>query len=191
MPRAWQLSFPPKFRRSGKTALENMEKEMRKLFLLTTLTVLTGVPVVASETNGNDAHGAHSGHAGQMLAGMPGSHRKVSRTVHVKMKETDDGEMIFSPSSMAVKQGETIRFMVVNKGEIDHEFVLDTPERNALHKEIMASRTETHTAPNAVTLEPGQDGEIIWQFSNEGAFEFACLIPGHYDAGMFGKIAVN
>lgn len=170
---------------------------MKKLFLIPVLTALTALPALASETDasdahgGSDAHGAHNSHGDQMSAGMPGNHGKVSRTMNVTMQETDDGEMIFSPSAMEVKQGETIRFMVVNKGEIDHEFVLDTPERNALHKEVMASRMETHSAPNAVTLAPGKDGEVIWQFSNAGTFEFACLIPGHYESGMFGQVSVH
>ena len=164
---------------------------MKKLFLIPVLTALTALPALASETVASDAHGGHNSHGDQMLAGMPGNHDKVSRTMNVTMQETDDGEMIFSPSAMEVKQGETIRFMIVNKGEIDHEFVLDTPERNALHKEVMASRTETHATPNAVTLEPGKDGEIIWHFSNAGTFEFACLIPGHYESGMFGQVSVH
>ena len=164
---------------------------MKKLFLIPVLSALTATPVLASETGGSEAHGAHNSHGDQMSAGMPGNHGKVSRTMNITMQETDDGEMVFSPSAMEVKQGETILFMVVNKGEIEHEFVLDTPERNALHKEVMASRTKTHSAPNAVTLEPGKDGEIIWQFSNAGTFEFACLIPGHYESGMFGQVSVH
>jgi len=37
---------------------------------------------------------------------------------------------------------------------------------------------------------PGKTGEIVWTFNRAGEFDFACLIPGHYDAGMVGKIKV-
>lgn len=164
---------------------------MKKLFLATALTALVGAPVLAGVSGHGDEHGAHGGHGDQMTAGKPGSRSKVNRTVKVTMKETDDGEMIFSPSAMEFEQGETIRFMVVNKGEIDHEFVLDTPERNAMHKQAMSEQMEMHNTPNAVTLAPGKRGEVIWTFSNDGTFEFACLIPGHYESGMYGQVSVQ
>ena len=126
-----------------------------------------------------------------METGMPGKASQVNRMIMVTMSETDDGEMIFTPSDFEIKKGETIRFMVTNKGELEHEFILDTLERNAMHKEAMAQQMETHQSPNAITLEPGEKGEIIWTFSNPGTFEVACLIPGHYESGMFGKVAVN
>ncbi|MEX0303496.1 MAG: plastocyanin/azurin family copper-binding protein [Leisingera sp.] len=164
---------------------------MKKLFLSAALAALSSAPVMAGVSGHDSGHGAHGSHGEQMAAGMPGSRSKVSRTVKVVMKETDDGEMIFTPSSMEFKQGETIRFMVANKGELDHEFVLDTPERNAMHKQAMSAQMEMHNTPNAVTLAPGKRGEIIWNFSNGGTFEFACLIPGHYESGMYGQVAVQ
>ncbi|MCF6433461.1 cupredoxin family protein [Leisingera sp. MMG026] len=164
---------------------------MKKLFLSAALAALASPPVLAGVSGHGDGHGAHGSHGEQMAAGMPGNRSKVNRTVKVIMKETDDGEMIFTPSAMEFKQGETIRFMVVNKGELDHEFVLDTPERNAMHKQAMSEQMEMHNTPNAVTLAPGKRGEIIWNFSNGGTFEFACLIPGHYESGMYGQVAVQ
>ncbi|KIC20049.1 cupredoxin domain-containing protein [Leisingera sp. ANG-Vp] len=164
---------------------------MKKLFIFAALAAQAGAPVLAGVSDHGNGHGAHDSHSEQMAAGMPGTRSKASRSVKVIMKETDDGEMIFTPSAMQFKQGETIRFLVVNKGELDHEFVLDTPERNAMHKEAMAGGMEQHNTPNAVTLAPGKRGEIIWTFSNSGTFEFACLIPGHYESGMFGQVAVQ
>ncbi|QAX28852.1 cupredoxin domain-containing protein [Leisingera sp. NJS204] len=164
---------------------------MKKLFLSAALAALASTPVLAGVSGHGDGHGAHGSHGEQMAAGMPGNRSKVNRTVKVIMKETDDGEMIFTPSAMEFKQGETIRFLVVNKGELDHEFVLDTPERNAMHKQAMSEQMEMHNTPNAVTLAPGKRGEIIWNFSNGGTFEFACLIPGHYESGMYGQVAVQ
>jgi uncharacterized cupredoxin-like copper-binding protein len=48
-----------------------------------------------------------------------------------------------------------------------------------------------HDDPNAKRLAVGERGELIWKFTKAGEFEFACLIPGHYEAGMHGKIIVK
>jgi uncharacterized cupredoxin-like copper-binding protein len=45
-----------------------------------------------------------------------------------------------------------------------------------------------HTEPNLARLRPGQRGRIIWQFDSTGTVHFACLIRGHMEAGMLGKI---
>ena len=48
-----------------------------------------------------------------------------------------------------------------------------------------------HSDPNSLRLGPNEKGEILWTFSNAGTFEFACLIPGHYEAGMHGEIYIK
>ncbi len=137
-------------------------------------------------TEGHD----HDAHHAMMDVGMPGKADAVDRTVTVTMRETDDGEMLFEPASFDFATGETIRFEITNPGELGHEFVLDTVEGNARHKAMMATMTMEHNDPNAVQLEPGERGEVIWTFANAGTFEFACLIPGHYESGMHGPITV-
>lgn len=139
------------------------------------------------------ADGTHSGSSGDnmMAVGQPGKASEVSRTIEVIMKETDDGEMLFEPKEINVKKGETIRFTVMNKGELEHEFVLDNHENVITHKAAMSKMPEMeHDDPNSVRLDSGMDGEVIWTFSNAGPFEFACLIPGHYESGMKGDITV-
>ena len=42
-----------------------------------------------------------------------------------------------------------------------------------------------------ITLKPGQRGGLVWQFGEAGTVDFACLIPGHLEAGMVGKVAVT
>jgi uncharacterized cupredoxin-like copper-binding protein len=107
------------------------------------------------------------------------------------MKETDDGDMIFEPDSIKVNKFETVRFLVKNIGELEHEFVMDEHENILKHKDAMAKMPEMeHEDPNAVRLIEGTDGEIIWTFTTAGTFEFACLIPGHYESGMKGTIQV-
>ena len=164
---------------------------MNKLLLSTALSLLITAPAFAAGTHGgghdDDGHGdMHK----EMAIGMPGKAEAVDRTIDVTMRETDDGEMIFEPAAFDIKEGETIRFAVTNKGEIEHEFVIDTMEGNAEHKESMAKMDMEHDDPNSVRLDSGMEGEVIWTFANEGTFEFACLIPGHYESGMHGPLDV-
>ena len=100
--------------------------------------------------------------------------------------------MVFEPTTLSFKKGETVRLLLTNKGQTDHEFVMDSHEGNQKHKKAMEKYPDMeHADPNAIRLEPGKTGEIIWTFANPGSFEFACLIPGHYEAGMKGELTVD
>ncbi len=161
-----------------------------KLATLTIIASLTTSAAVAAGS-GDHSHGHdEGGHMEMMASGMPGMMKDVSRIIDVVMRETDDGDMIFDPDAFEIAQGETIRFNVTNKGELEHEFVIDTIEGNAKHKELMAEMEMEHDDPNSVRLDPGMSDEVIWTFANNGTFEFACLIPGHYESGMHGPIEV-
>lgn len=119
--------------------------------------------------------------------GKPGDPKKVTRTVNVGMSDT----MRFSPANIAAKRGETIRFVVKNDGKIKHEMVLGTLKELKEHAALMRKFPEMeHADPNQVSVEPGKTGELIWQFTNAGKFDFACLQPGHYEAGMAGNVTV-
>lgn len=138
------------------------------------------------------AAGTHSGgHDGMIEIGKPGEKAQAKRTVNIVMRDKDDGSMVFEPARMQVRQGETLRLRFLNKGEQDHEFVMDTNKTIMEHKETMAKFPEMeHDDPNAIRLAAGASGEIVWTFANTGEFTFACLIPGHYEAGMKGDIKV-
>lgn len=153
--------------------------------------MLVAVPALAA---GNHAggHDNSDGHHATMTVGVPGDASKVSRSINVVMKETDSGDMLFEPAQVKVRNGETIRFVIQNQGELEHEFVLDDHAGVMEHKAAMEKFPEMeHDDPNSLRLEPGNGGEVIWQFTNSGDFEFACLIPGHYDAGMKGTLKVS
>jgi uncharacterized cupredoxin-like copper-binding protein len=139
------------------------------------------------------ASGNHAGgHDEAMAVGEPGEAADVTRTIDIAMVEKEDGSMAFQPASIAVKQGETVRLKFTNEGQLDHEFVMDTHEEVMEHKTAMEKFPDMeHADPNAIRLAPGAEGEIIWTFANAGEFTFACLIPGHYDLGMKGAIAVG
>lgn len=138
-----------------------------------------------SNAGGNAADGHSHSHVGAI--GVPGKAGKTIRTVEVDMNDA----MRFNPSSVAVKQGETIRFVVKNSGKLKHEFVLGTEKELKEHYEVMKKFPEMeHADPNMVTVAPGKTGEVIWQFTKSGTVDFACLQPGHYDAGMKGAVTV-
>lgn len=135
---------------------------------------------------------AHEGHQhAAFSAGEPGDPKKPTRTVKVRMLE-GSGKMSFEPALIQVRRGEQIRFVVQNDGEEDHEFILATVEENRKHGELMKKFPEMeHDDPNAKRVLPYANKELLWKFTKRGEFEFACLIPGHYEKGMFGKVVVK
>ena len=133
------------------------------------------------------AAGNHAGGHGDDVIGQPGVASNVTRTVTVDMKD----DMRFHSSNFNVKQGETIRFVAKNSGKVRHEMVLGTIKDLKDHYEVMKKNPEMeHADDNMVTVAPGKSGEIIWQFTKAGKVDFACLQPGHYDAGMKGLVNV-
>ena len=130
-------------------------------------------------------------HAHPLSAGQPGDPKKPARTVEVVMREAD-GKMMFVPNRIEVRRGEQIRFVIRNAGELEHEFVLATKEENRKHAQEMQKNPDMeHEDPNMARVASRKAGEIVWRFTKRGTFEFGCLIPGHYEAGMFGTVIVK
>ncbi len=158
-------------------------------------TTTAALAALLALTGGALAAGSHAGghgEAGMMAIGKPGVVTDAARTITITMMERDDGGMVFEPASLAVSEGETLRLKFVNKGELDHEFVMDVHDGIMEHKELMERFPEMeHDDPNSIRLAPGAKGEIVWTFAKSGDFGFACLIPGHYDSGMKGDIVVR
>jgi uncharacterized cupredoxin-like copper-binding protein len=137
---------------------------------------------LASASAHEEAHAA---------AGVPGDPGKPARAVTIVMSE-GDGAMTFTPDRLDLKQGEQVRFVLQNKGALAHEFRLGTVKDNDAHAVTMREMPDMkHHEANAVTVDPGKSGEILWRFPHAGTFEFACLIPGHREAGMHGTVAVK
>jgi uncharacterized cupredoxin-like copper-binding protein len=105
----------------------------------------------------------------------------------------EEGErMLFDPPAIEARLGEQIRFVLFNEGSEYHEFVLATHAENRKHAEFMKKFPEMeHSDPNAKRLSALSSGELLWKFTRRGEFEYACLIPGHFQAGMHGKIIVK
>lgn len=154
---------------------------------------------VAALAHGDEtsAHGAHasshhsaaaeeSGHAAAL--GAPASPKDAKVTIEIVMNDT----MRFSPERITIKRGETVRFVVRNQGNAKHEMVLGTLAELKEHAVLMRKFPNMeHEDPNAISVEPGKTGEFAWTFSKAGSFDFACLVPGHFEAGMKGRIIVK
>jgi uncharacterized cupredoxin-like copper-binding protein len=114
--------------------------------------------------------------------------KRAKRTIRVEMSDA----MRFSPAEITVKRGETVRFVPVNKGKVMHEMVLGTMKDLKAHAEMMRKHPGMeHEEPHMAHVAPGKSGVLGWQFTKPGEFFFACLVPGHFEAGMIGKITVQ
>jgi uncharacterized cupredoxin-like copper-binding protein len=161
---------------------------MTKPALSLTLAGLLLMPLVAA-AHGDRHHGSASGPVvmEQKPWGIAGQAKAVKRTIEIKM--TDD--MSFTPREIEVRQGETVRFVHHNSGKVMHEFVLGTRKELEEHAELMKKFPDMeHDEPYMAHVGPGKTAEMIWHFNRVGEFEFACLLPGHFEAGMVGKIRV-
>ncbi|MEQ8653420.1 MAG: cupredoxin domain-containing protein [Kiloniellales bacterium] len=173
------------------------------------MAVILAVAAFPALTSPAFAEGTHSG-AHRHDAGKAGKAANTSRTLEIILYDN-----YYEPETIDVVAGETVRFIVRNQGELVHEFNIATPSMHRAHQEEMqmmvdhgvleASSINTeaakamqasmghgmHDEPNSVLLEPGQTGEVIWTFPVPGNLEFACNVPGHYDAGMVGEFSIN
>jgi len=140
--------------------------------------------------------------------GQPAPAAKASRSVEVVM-----GDMSFNPKAIEIKAGETVRFVLINEGKLPHEFNLGDKAMHAEHqKEMLAMQGKLftagmnhegmdhgqmghgahgHDAGNTVLVQPGQRAELTWTFRKSAPIEFACNVPGHYQAGMVGPLTIE
>ncbi len=140
--------------------------------------------------------------------GHPASADKATRTVEVTLQD-----IAFAPTSLDVKAGKTVRFVLVNKGRLLHEFNLGDAAMHAEHQKEMLQMQASgmltatgmgkmdhsamghgamkHDDPNSVLVEPGKTAELTWTFTKTTGLEFACNLPGHYQAGMVGTLNVE
>ncbi len=176
---------------------------------LISIAVLASFPLIAMAGGGHGQDGDDSkatGHSGMSMreahkptaeghndehsgaVGRAGDSVKVSRTIALAMNDT----MRFTPSKITVTAGKTLRFLLTNDGQIPHEMVIGSTKELKEHGAMMRNMPGmAHAESNTLTLDPGQKGELVWEFGQPGQIDFACLVPGHMEAGMMGKISVE
>lgn len=154
------------------------------------------VAILASLTASAFAHGdkpdsakaVDYSKAEEMPFGRAADPKKAKRTVRVEMSD----KMRFAPAEITVKRGEVVRFVPVNKGQVLHEMVLGTMDDLKKHAELMKKHPGMeHDEPHMAHVAPGKSGQMGWQFTKAGEFYYGCLIPGHFEAGMIGKVKVT
>ena len=151
------------------------------------LIAVTALALSGAAFAGGNHAGGHGHDDGESAIGKAGVAAKVNRTITVEMSDA----MRYTPSDIQVKQGETVRFIVKNNGKVKHELSLGTEKELLEHLEQMKKFPDMeHDEPNKISLAPGKQGEIIWQFTKAGTVDFACLHVGHFDAGMKGQVKV-
>ncbi len=122
--------------------------------------------------------------------GQPGDPAQVSSTIDIRM----DDSMRYTPGTIHVKAGQTVRFFLKNTGNMPHEMVIGSMAELLEHQKMMRTMPDMnmhHAEPNMIALAPGQEGGIVWTFDKAGTVNFACLMPGHLEAGMVGQIIVE
>jgi len=120
--------------------------------------------------------------------GKSGDAKKATRTVNISMSDS----MRYTPDNLQIKTGETVRLVVKNEGKVMHELVLGRPQDLKEHSALMKKHPGMeHDEPYMAHVAPGKTETIVWQFTKPGEFQFGCLIPGHFEAGMIGKITVR
>lgn len=158
-----------------------------RIATLATCLLITGG---ASFAHGNEAHGKKTGPVKmeQKDWGIAAESKAAKRTIEVKMSDA----MRFTPNLIEVRQGETVKFVIRNEGKMLHEFVLGTKKELDEHAALMLKFPNMeHEEPYMAHVPAGKTGEIVWTFNRAGDFDFACLIAGHYQAGMVGKVKVS
>jgi uncharacterized cupredoxin-like copper-binding protein len=144
----------------------------------------------ASYAHGNETHAAANDgpvKKEQKPWGIAGDAKDAKRTIQIKMLDA----MRFSPDVINVRQGDTVKLVMTNTGKVLHEMVIGTKQELDEHAALMARFPNMeHSEPYMAHVPPGKTGEIVWTFNRSGAFDFACLIAGHYQSGMVGKVKV-
>lgn len=165
-----------------------MQVNKRNLIIAAAASLLASTGRVLA--HGDEKHPAKAGPVKkeQKDWGIAGDAVQAKRSIDVGMADT----MRFTPDRIAVKLGETVRFVARNDGKVMHEFVIGTKAENEKHAALMLKFPNMeHDEPYMAHVPPGKTGQIVWTFNRAGQFEFACLIAGHYQSGMVGMITVS
>jgi uncharacterized cupredoxin-like copper-binding protein len=116
---------------------------------------------------------------------VPGT-RDNPRTVEILALDS----MAFDPGNIEVRAGETVRFVVTNEGELEHEFVIGTREELLAHAQLMAHGGMREDTSTAITLAPGETKELVYTFGTDDV-SFGCMVADHFPAGMSGTFIVS
>lgn len=188
----------------------NFTKRLIASVLAATLTmpIAAGAYATVEKTDRHSSEPSGADHSSEI--GQPGKAADATQTIRIVMRDSS-----FDPEKISIQEGETVRFLIANKGEFVHEFNIGTAALHASHQKEMMTMMENgileadrlnrelmkmnmgggetmeHSDPNSTLLEPGESAEIVWTFNTDADLEFACNVPGHYQSGMVGEIEMK
>ena len=158
------------------------------LVAVSALAVVAGQAMAHGDAHATGKPAYDAGKIEERAFGREGDPRQVTRTIRLDMTDA----LRFTPAKVTIQRGQTVRFVVANRGKALHEMVLGTVDELKAHAELMKKFPDmAHADANMAHVMPGASGVITWQFTQAGEYQFACLIPGHYEAGMVGKVVVK
>jgi uncharacterized cupredoxin-like copper-binding protein len=164
---------------------------MKKKYWTIGLAALSFAIATDGMSHGNQEHGSSKKfieYGEQTAFGRVGVAQEVSKQLNVELLD----QLRFQPALVRVNNGETVEISFRNSGKLKHEWVLGTSEEIAQHAELMRRFPNmAHDEPHMVHLAPNEQRQLVWQFNRPGVFEYACLLPGHYEAGMRGLVEVQ
>jgi uncharacterized cupredoxin-like copper-binding protein len=164
---------------------------MQRLLILAAIVGLAAVNVtaMAGTTSMTMGAGIQAKAGGHFAFGHPGAGSGPVQVIHIRALDT----LRFEPARIVVRRGETVKFVVTNAGKLAHEFVIGDAAVQAAHEKEMQTMAGM-TMPddvNGITVLPGQTKDLVWTFTRDGTVEYACHDPGHFAAGMVGKIHIK
>lgn len=174
----------------AKTVKELKKGNVLKSATAASMTIAFACGAGLAHAHGNERHARKADSpvsTDEHAFGKQGDRKNTTRTLTIEMADT----MRFGPADITVREGEIVRFIVANKGKMMHEMVIGTMDELTAHGELMKKHPGMeHDEPYMAHVSPGKKEEMVWQFTKAGEFYYACLIPGHFEAGMIGKIRV-
>lgn len=139
---------------------------------------------VKATKHGDEHH--HDNEASSV--GKPALAAKATKTIRLT---TEDTMRFIFASTPDLKNGDIVKFVITNKGQIAHEFSIGDETEQQAHREMMRKMPGmVHQDGNTVTIQPGETRELAWQFKSGNDVVFACNIPGHFEAGMVARAKI-
>lgn len=152
------------------------------------LIVVVAMAVAACAQDPGDATNGDNVTGSEFSFGSPAEAADADRVIEIQA--TDN--LTFEPANITVAAGETVTFRLINQGNLVHDFTLGDQTTQDKHEAEMAEMGGmVHDDPNVVVIPAGETVELTWTFAEAGTVLIGCHQPGHYAAGMTGRVTVE
>ncbi len=112
----------------------------------------------------------------------------VDREVLIFMDEYE-----FDPPDLELRRGDTVRFTIINAGDLTHEFRFTT--EHAAEEHLAGSSDGHHAADNGdlmALIDPGAAATLTVTFDGDTALDLvACFLDNHLESGMSAPLTIT